>query len=195
MNLSEWARGRSQGLLELAARRLHRLGVSPDALTWLGFLGMCLAGAVAALGRLPLAGLVVALSASLDALDGSLARLSGRASRRGAFLDSVLDRLAEVAVYLGLLLHLLSSGAAPLLPVLAFLTVSGSLLVSYTRARAEGLGLECRVGLFTRLERVVVLVAGLLLGQLGWMLALLAVMTHVTAAQRMWHVWRLTGRS
>lgn len=190
MNLSEWARGRSQGLVQPLGQGLHRLGVSPNALTVTGLVGMALAGVLVAVGALLWGGLVVALASSLDALDGAVARAAGRVSRWGAFLDSTLDRLAEVAVHLGLLVYVLSfeSGAWP--AVLVLLALSGSLLVSYARARAEGLGLECKVGLFTRLERVVVLILGLVLGQVVGMLLLLALMTHVTALQRFAHVWR-----
>jgi CDP-diacylglycerol--glycerol-3-phosphate 3-phosphatidyltransferase len=137
------------------------------------------------------AGVLIVVVGLFDALDGALARSTGQTSRFGAFLDSTLDRFAEIALYLGLL-YLYR--ADPLATVLVYLSITGSLMVSYTRARAEGLGLECKVGFFTRLERLGVLVLGLLLERTILALLVLAVFSNLTALQRMWHVWRVTTR-
>jgi CDP-diacylglycerol--glycerol-3-phosphate 3-phosphatidyltransferase len=143
------------------------------------------------LGHERLAGLLLIPVALLDALDGALARLTGKATRFGAFFDSTLDRFAEIALYLGLLY--LYRGST-LETVLIYLTITGSLMVSYTRARAEGLGLECKVGLFTRLERLAVLTLGLLLEQTLIALIILAIFSNLTVLQRVWHVRKVTAK-
>jgi CDP-diacylglycerol--glycerol-3-phosphate 3-phosphatidyltransferase len=125
----------------------------------------------------------------LDAVDGALARVTDRATRFGAFLDSTLDRFGEIALYLGLLYLYRGS---PLETLLIYLTITGSLMVSYTRARAEGLGIECKVGWFGRFERLAVLVVGLVLEQVLIALVILAVFSNLTALQRIWHVRRVT---
>jgi CDP-diacylglycerol--glycerol-3-phosphate 3-phosphatidyltransferase len=146
---------------------------------------------VLALGRQWVGALLIVLAGGFDALDGALARLSGQTSAFGAFLDSTLDRVAEAAIYGGLLFFYVRGGAW-LEPVMIYVTVVGSFLVSYTRARAEGLGIECKGGLLTRLERLVILVIALIIGQIPIALVLLAVLTNVTALQRAVHVWRAT---
>jgi CDP-diacylglycerol--glycerol-3-phosphate 3-phosphatidyltransferase len=146
---------------------------------------------VLGLGHERLAGLLLIPVALFDSLDGALARLTGKATPFGAFFDSTLDRFAEIALYLGLLY--LYRGAT-LETVLIYLAITGSLMVSYTRARAEGLGLECKVGLFTRLERLAVLTLGLLLEQTLIALIILAIFSNLTVLQRVWHVKRLTAK-
>jgi len=140
---------------------------------------------VLALGHQRLAGLLIIFVGLFDALDGALARMTGKASAFGAFLDSTLDRFAEIALYLGLLYLYRGDTLAT---VLVYLTITGSLMVSYTRARAEGLGLDCKVGLFTRLERLAVLIVGLILERTLWALVVLAIFSNLTVLQRMWHV-------
>ena len=143
--IEDWLRGRTNGVLMRVAGIIAWTGVTPNALTVLGFLGMVVAGVLCARGSFFFAGIVVAASCAFDALDGALARASGAASVFGAFLDSFLDRYAEAAVYAGLLVHY--AGAGPTWGVwAAFAAAIGSLMVSYARARAEGLGVACRVG-------------------------------------------------
>jgi len=146
---------------------------------------------VLALGHQRVAGLLLIPVALFDALDGALARLTDKATPFGAFFDSTLDRIAEIALYLGLLY--LYRGLT-LESVLVYLTITGSLMVSYTRARAEGLGVQCKVGLFTRLERLVVLVVGLLLEQTLLALIVLAIFSNLTVLQRVWHVRQATSK-
>jgi phosphatidylglycerophosphate synthase len=174
----------------LVVRPLSRTGISPNALTVCGFVAMLAVAWILASGHERIAGLLVILVGLFDALDGALARLTGKTSAFGAFLDSTLDRFSEIALYLGLL-YLYRGDTLP--TVLVYLAITGSLMVSYTRARAEGLGLECKVGLFTRLERLAVLVVGLILERTLWALVFLAVLSNLTALQRMWHVWRTTA--
>ncbi len=181
------------------ARALGRLGLTPNALTILGSLLTASVGLLAAQGWFLWAGLGLWLFSLTDTLDGALARATGRVSTFGAFLDSVCDRYAEAAVFLGLIWWYQANGDA-LGVALAYLAIVGSLMVSYARARAEGVGLQAaEVGWFQRPERVVALGVGLLAAAaaplaLLLVLGLLAVMTHVTVLQRVRHVARLTSK-
>jgi CDP-diacylglycerol--glycerol-3-phosphate 3-phosphatidyltransferase len=187
----EWLRDRTRWLVNPTARAISRAGVSPNLLTTLGLAVNVVAALLVSQGHFGSGGLVALVASLFDALDGALARSSGKGSPFGAFLDSTLDRFSEAVVYLGLLLHYAQDGHQMEL-ALVYVTVVGSLMVSYARARAEGLGLQCKVGLLTRPERVCLLVAGLVLGIMPWMLWVLAVLTNVTVVQRMVHVWRST---
>jgi phosphatidylglycerophosphate synthase len=166
---------------------LHRLRVSPDHLTFAGIVFGGLAGLAFARGRLVLAGIFLILAGVSDMLDGSLARASGEASPFGSYIDSVADRFTEALIFTGIAWHL--RGRTELLLVLAAL--AGSFLVSYTKARAEALGVGCEVGLMERPERIIVLVAGALLDQLVPALWVLAVLTMLTAGQRVLHVRKM----
>ncbi len=179
----------TRSLLESIVRPLARTGVSPNVLTLCGFLAMLPVAYVLALGHERVAGLLIIFVGLFDALDGTLARMTGKVTPFGAFFDSTLDRFSEIALYLGLLY--LYRGAT-LETVLIYLTITGSLMVSYTRARAEGLGVECKVGFFSRLERMAVLVVGLILEQTLLALIVLAIFSNLTALQRIWHVRRAT---
>lgn len=189
--ISDWLRRWSRRIVEPIAGGLHRLGVTPNALTVLGFLLNGINAWLLATGRFPLAGVLILAFSGLDALDGTLARLSGQATRFGAFLDSVLDRYSEAVIFFGLVVWFARTGQQEGL-FLAYAAIIGSQLVSYTRARAEGLGLDCKVGWFSRVERVIALSLGLIVGWVRPVLWLLAVLTNLTAAQRMLHVYRLT---
>ncbi len=184
-------RRRTKGLLEHIASPLARVGVSPNLLTLSGLLATFVIAGLLGLGHERLAGLLLIPVALFDALDGALARLTGKATRFGAFFDSTLDRFAEIALYLGLLYLYRGSTLETLL---IYLAITGSLMVSYARARAEGLGLDCKVGLFTRLERLAVLTLGLLFEQTLIALIILAVFSNLTVLQRMWHVRKVTAK-
>lgn len=189
--LSEWMRNHTRWLVTPVARFLSRTRISPNMLTLLGVLLNVAVGAVLATGRLRLGGFLVIIAGAFDALDGALARASGRTTRFGAFFDSVMDRFSEAAVFGGLLLHALQRGERTDV-ILIYAAIVGSLLVSYARARAEGIGVACKGGWFTRFERVTVLVIGLLLGQLRLALWVLAIFANLTALQRVYLVWRDT---
>jgi CDP-diacylglycerol---glycerol-3-phosphate 3-phosphatidyltransferase len=168
-------------------RVLARMGLTPNMLTVTGFLLNAGVGLVIALGQPQLAGVLLILTSGFDLLDGALAKATGKGSKFGAFLDSTLDRYSEAIVLLGLLW--LSVQRTQTLDIyLVYIVVVGSLLVSYTRARAEGLGLECRVGLLGRPERIAVLCVGLIFNWVTVALVILAVFSHVTALQRIVHV-------
>lgn len=186
--LTEWLRGRTRGVVDGIAGVLNQLGLTPNALTLIGVFFMAGIGLVLAQGRFAVGGLLLMLAAAFDALDGGLARLTNRVTTFGAFLDSTTDRWAEAALYGGLLWWYMGQGAQ-LETMLVYAAIIGSLMVSYTRARAEGLGVECKGGLFTRFERIAVLVLGLLFNQMLIALVLLALLSNLTALQRIWHVW------
>ncbi len=187
--LSEQARRLTQVIVDPVADVLARLGFTPNTLTLLGFLMNVAVAVVLSQGQMRWGGVAFFLAGSLDGLDGTLARKLGQVSRFGAFLDSTLDRLSEAAVFLGLLVWYTGRGANQEI-VLIYATIVGSLMVSYSRARAEGLGMDCKVGLLTRMERAVVLLVGLLLDQVTITLWVMAILSNFTALQRMFYVWR-----
>ncbi|MAG36949.1 MAG: CDP-diacylglycerol--glycerol-3-phosphate 3-phosphatidyltransferase [Dehalococcoidia bacterium] len=179
---------------EQAVGPLTRQGVSPNQLTVAGLLLNAGAGAIMARGWLPLGGVAVLGASAFDLFDGALARVAGQKTRFGAFFDSTLDRYSESLLFFGLLVWFARTGRWPG-AILCYLSLLGSLMVSYARARAEGLGLDCEVGWFQRPERMVVLGGGLLLPSPGPMVSLtiLAALSQVTVIQRMIHVYRLTA--
>jgi len=142
---------------------------------------------ILAQGYFLVGGILLAAAAAFDALDGSLARLTNSVTKFGAFLDSTTDRWAEAFVYGGLIWWFMENGLRVEL-MLTYAAIIGSLMVSYTRARAEGLGIDCKVGLFTRFERIAVLGIGLLFNQMYIALILLALLSNFTAIQRIVHV-------
>ena len=191
--LSEKLRAWTLPLRSALARIIGRWGISPNALTVFGYgLHLPVMWAVAT-GKFAIGGVLLAFASAFDALDGSVAREMGCVTRFGAFLDSVLDRFSEATVLLGLLLYFVQHGGR-IEPVLIYTAMVGSIMVSYTRARAEGLGVECKEGLVTRFERVILLVVGLLIGWLRPMLWVLAILTTFTAVQRVYTVWRKAPR-
>lgn len=168
---------------------LARLGFTPNALTVVGLLAALLAGVLAGRGQYFWTGVVLLVGVPLDAMDGAVARLTGRVSRGGALLDSTLDRFGEAAVLCGLAWHLMQTGD-DLSALVAMVALFGSVMVSYLRARSEGLGFDNKVGLLTRVERTVVMLLALLSGYVVVGLWVLAVFTHVTVAQRLFHALR-----
>ncbi len=181
------------------ARVVARTGITPNGVTALGFLGNCAAAALVGLGLLPIAGIVMLIGSGLDLIDGALARATGRATPFGAVFDAVLDRYSEAVVLLGLLIYFADRDGYVQVG-LVFAALTGSVLVSYVRARAEVMGYMLREGLFTRAERVLLTAAALILAA-WWPVALtialwvLAVVSNVTALQRLYHVWRAVRRS
>ncbi len=193
LTLTDRARQCLGGAADAIAALLARLGFMPNTLTLIGFLMNVAVAVILSQGEMRWGAVAFFLACAFDGLDGALARRLNRVSRFGAFLDSTMDRLSEAAVFLGLLVWYTGRGAKQEI-VLIYATIVGSLMVSYSRARAEGLGMDCRVGLLTRMERAVVLCVGLLLNQVTIMLWLMAVLTNFTAVQRMVYVWRSSER-
>lgn len=189
--ISDLVRKWAKGVVMPLARLIGRTGIPPNTLTVMGFALNGVAAYVLAVGHERVGGLLVLLAGAFDAIDGALARTTGSVSPFGAFLDSTLDRFSEAALCFGLLVLYVQRGAWKEV-LLIYATIVGSLMVSYARARAEGLGIECKVGLFTRFERVVVLALGLIFRQPLIALWILAIGSNLTALQRMYHVWRVT---
>jgi CDP-diacylglycerol--glycerol-3-phosphate 3-phosphatidyltransferase len=176
-------------------RLLSRTPLTPNAITWLGFCLTIIAGALIVTGHLLAAGVVVLVAGFFDMLDGALARVTERITRFGAILDSTLDRLSEAVLLLSLLAVFVREQqfASSLLVGIALL---GSLMVSYIRARMEGLGIECKAGLFTRPERVIILALALMLSQFDHALivalGLISILSFYTVVERLVYAWRQT---
>jgi CDP-diacylglycerol--glycerol-3-phosphate 3-phosphatidyltransferase len=175
-------------------------GVHPNLITTSGFAVTILAGLMYGIDHVRTAGFFVLLGGAHDIFDGRVARLSGLQSKFGAFYDSVLDRISEVTIYIGLIslynqyeMSLLNIGMIYMIA----LAMAGSLMVSYSRARAETLGLDCSVGLMQRAERVILLGMGSLIFGLSWdglvlsaIIVIFAVLTNTTAIHRILWVHR-----
>lgn len=173
-------------------RVLARLGVRPNQITVAGTL-ICLASPVLVLAERPvLAGVVWLVGCTLDLVDGALARNQAQVTAGGAFLDSTLDRITEGALFAAIAYHFAQAGDA-LAAALTALALLGALLVSYTRARAESLGANCKVGIITRAERVVLLGLGLCFGLMEPVVYLLVALTGISVAQRVHHSLRELG--
>lgn len=184
---------------------LIRRRVDPNVVTTIGFLVTISAGIAFFMGHVRIAGLLVLIGGVIDIIDGQVARGTGMASVFGSFYDSTLDRVSEIVVFLGIF-SLYGGGHPdfdyPWMVYTVALAMAGSLMVSYTRARAEALGMDCKVGLMQRLERVVLIGGAALLfgGAFGgavltWVLILMAVLTNFTAFQRIVWVYRHTSRA
>ncbi len=197
---------RARYVITLLIQPLARLGVSPNLLTSIGLLLSMVTALVIAQGYMVVGGLLVVFAGIFDMFDGALARVRNAATTFGAFLDSTLDRYSESIILFGLLWYTLQHpGLQDLLwpapheqiwmITFIFVSVVGSLMVSYTKARAEGLGIECKSGLLARPERVIILAIGLLSNTGIWALAILAVFSNITALERMIAVWRSTRQS
>ncbi|MHB8647196.1 MAG: CDP-alcohol phosphatidyltransferase family protein [Thermomicrobiales bacterium] len=180
--------------MDRVGRVLARTGLTPDLASLLGLVVNGAVAVVLASGRFGLGGLLLLIAAPFDMLDGALARATGTGSLFGAFLDSNLDRYSEVMLFFGLLWHVQHDPThATTRTLLLFGCATGSLLVSYARARAEALGFDNEVGILARPERVVGLGAFLLFGWTDVIFWVLTALTYVTAVQRLAHVW-LTWR-
>lgn len=175
---------RANALIDPVTRRLARAGVTPDAITYTGLFLSAAAAACLAGGMLRTAGVVWLIGSALDMLDGALARNTGAVNRKGAFLDSSLDRVAEGLLLTAAVYHFAGQGMALASAASAYALLA-SFMVSYTRARAEGLGAGCKSGLATRLERVILLGMGLLLGVFEIAIVVLAVLATITTVHRL----------
>jgi CDP-diacylglycerol--glycerol-3-phosphate 3-phosphatidyltransferase len=198
--LSERTKQAGRAVLQPVVRLALRLHLTANRVTVIGFLIVSVAAVLVGTGNLLLGAAVLTAGSLLDAVDGALARASGGTTPFGGFLDSTLDRAAEAALYAGVAAYYLGTADEPTWPVvLAFIALAGSFLVSYTRARAEGIGLSASVGLAPRLERLVLIIAGIALAGLGLQigltaaLAVIAVLSVTTTIQRIWHVQRLSA--
>lgn len=191
--LRERIEGPLRARLEPVVAWLAERGVTPNQVTLAALAISVLAALCIGAGWLRLGALVLIVGSLGDLLDGMLARSTGQVTPLGAFFDSTLDRIGEGAV-LAAVAYRFALADRPLLVVLVVLALLGSLLVSYTRARAEALGVDCKVGLMSRAERLVLIIAGLLLGLLGPAIVLMAALSLYTVAERMAHVRDALGK-
>lgn len=174
-------------VLDPAGGFLNRLGFKPNTITLVGLVGNIVGAVLIARGEIVWGGLLVVLMGPIDALDGTMARLRGKPTDFGAFIDSVSDRYSELVIYGGLIIHFTRVNSA-LGIFLTFAAAAGSVLVSYSKARAETLGFDAKIGILTRVERYLVLAPGLLFNIPLVALWIIAILANVTAVQRIWCV-------
>lgn len=168
---------------------LSKTGITPNQVTVLGLFVNCIVAWLIAAGRVNYlsAGILIWAAGFFDALDGSVARLTGRVTAFGDFFDSVLDRYSDSVIYIGILIYFMGTGRTDIV-ILAVIAIVGSLLVSYVRAKAESLDRECEVGLLPRTARVLILGASFCVNQVFWGLLVIALLSHITVLQRIFHV-------
>jgi CDP-diacylglycerol--glycerol-3-phosphate 3-phosphatidyltransferase len=197
--LPAWLKSAARGLLSPVVRLAIALHLTPNTITVIG-LGITIVAAIlVATGYLLIGAILLTAGSVLDAVDGALARATGGETAFGGFLDSTLDRAGEAILYIGVGTWIVLNVSDPVLPLVALMVaMAGSFLVSYSHARAQGIGLAADVGLAPRTERLILVIVGVFLAGLGvtvgliGILVILAVLTIVTVIQRILHVWRLS---
>ncbi len=193
MNLTNIRRNLAYRITDPLVEVVSKSGITPNVLTLINLALNIVAAYVIATSHFLLGGVLVLVSGLFDLLDGALARFTNQSTKFGAILDSTVDRISEAAILSGLLIWYIPRGAS-LEIVLIFAALIGSFLVSYIRARAEGVGWQCQVGLFTRAERVIVLAIGLLINQVFIALCVLVVFVFITVVQRLGYLWKQAKR-
>lgn len=198
--LPAWVKEGGRAVLAPVVRLAIALHLTPNTITVIGLGITIVASVLVALDWLLLGAAILTAGSLLDAVDGALARAQGTGTAFGGFLDSTLDRAGEAILFIGVGTWLLRTQADPTLPMLGLMiALSGSFLVSYTHARAEGIGLAASIGLAPRTERLVLMIAGIALAGLGLTVGLIgvvlviAILTVITVGQRIRHVWRLSA--
>ena len=189
ISLTDRLRALFKWVLDPIGAFLNRLGLTPNTITMLGLAGNIIAAFFLARGDMLWGGLIVLVMWPVDALDGTMARLRGEPTDFGGFVDSVTDRYSELVIYAGLLYYFLGQDN-PLASMLVFAAASGSILVSYTRARAESLDFDAKIGALTRVERYLVLAPSLVFNIPIIAMWIIAVLANFTALQRIWYVRR-----
>ncbi|GAB4529346.1 MAG: CDP-alcohol phosphatidyltransferase family protein [Anaerolineales bacterium] len=189
MTFTDFMRTRFKGVLDPLGACFNRLGIMPNTMTILGLVGNAIGALFLGRGQMLVGGLFVLAMGPIDALDGTMARLRGEPSDFGAFVDSVTDRYSELVILGGLLAYYTLQGHFTGV-LLAYLAAAGSVLVSYTRARAQSLGKESKVGILTRMERYLVLAPSLIFNVPLIGLGIIAVFSNITALQRIFDVRR-----
>ncbi len=190
VTLSDRLRALTGGFVARIGTAIHRAGIHPDLVTIVGLAIVAVAAIIIGRGELQVGGLILLFSLPLDAVDGAVARAMGRKGRFGEMLDSTLDRYADGFIFAGLSYHFAVGDRFDYL-ALTLAALIGSFVISYARARADGVDVVVKIGLFTRFERVVVILLLLLIPallEIGiWVLAIGA---NFTALQRLWYVYR-----
>lgn len=187
LTFTDQMRKRFKRTLDRIGTLLNRTGLTPNTMTIIGLIGNTVGAFFLAQGQMTIGGIIILLMGPVDALDGTMARLRGEPSEFGAFVDSVTDRYSELVIFGALLYYYLTQGDV-LYAVLAYLAAAGAVLVSYTRARAQSLGFETKVGILTRFERYLVLAPALVFNIPQVALWILALLGNLTALQRIWDV-------
>lgn len=188
--LSNTMRALTSGLMNKLGIAIHHMGIHPDTITILGLILVALGAFLVAQGQMQQAAIVLLVALPFDALDGAVARAMQRTGKFGAMLDSTLDRYADGFIFAALSYYFAVHDRFDMM-LLAQAALIGSLLVSYIRGRAGGLRVDCEVGFFTRLERIVVILVMLSIPfLLDWGVLLLAIGTNLTAMQRLWYVYQ-----
>ena len=192
--MTSWQSYRSQARNVLAsyverptALLLEKAGLSPNKLTAIGLLFSVATAYFLSIGQFVSGAILLLVASSLDMADGALARLRNKATATGALLDSTADRISEAVVFLGLLVFYVKPISEIHISMI-FLALFGSFMVSYLRARGEGLGVDCKIGVMTRPERVIVLAAGLMVHQTAIALSIIIVLSVLTSIHRFWHI-------
>lgn len=173
---------------------LHKIGVTPNLITWLGFLLLLPAVYFLAVGHFVTAALIIIFASLFDMLDGALARKMGKITKFGGFLDSTVDRFSEGVLFLGILTFYSGTKFNFSGIILSYITLLFSFLVSYIRARASGLKINCEIGIFTRPERLIALIIGLLINRVIEIMILISFFSLITVLQRMWLVYKETKK-
>ena len=184
---TDWVRQIFSFVLTPLAEYIVKIGIHPNVLTFSGLVGNMIGAYFLSQGNFLWGGIIILVMGPIDALDGATARAKGVITPWGAFVDSTSDRWSESVIMLGLLVHYATTNAAQS-TVLVLLALVGSLMVSYTRARAEALGFKANVGVMTRLERYLVLAPALLFNHPEIALWIIAPLANITAVQRILHV-------
>ncbi len=193
LTLNEAIKNAAQPLLLPIVKILASWGVHPNTVTITCLVGFIISSVFIAFGNLLLGGIALLLFSPLDAIDGLLARYSKKVTSFGAFLDSTLDRYGEIFLFLAFTYYFLLQKSFYGV-ILSFLAITGSFMVSYTRARAEGIGSECKIGFLTRFERVLLLIIALVFNICIPLLIFIAIFTHFTALQRIIYVYKFYRR-
>jgi len=186
-SFTDFMRDTFKGILDPIGAFLNRIGLKPNTVTISGLVGHAAAAYLVARGHITWGGILILVMAPVDALDGTMARLRGEPTAFGAFVDSVVDRYSELVIFGGMLFYFMTQ-QNQLGAMLVYLAAAGSVLVSYTRARAEGLGLDCKVGILTRLERYFILVPALIFNIPMIGAGIIALLANFTALQRILYV-------
>jgi len=176
-----------KNVIDPIARGLLRVGITPNTITAIGFLLSTVAAVFASQGKFTIAGLILLIAAPLDVVDGSMARLIGIPTQYGSLIDSVTDRYSELVVFGGMMFYFINTQNT-LAAMLVYIAAAGSVLVSYVKARAEGLNLSAKVGLLTRVERLIILIICLIFNIPTVALWIIAVLANYTAIQRLLYV-------
>ena len=192
VTFTDMLRARFKGFLDPVGAFFNRIGLMPNTMTILGFVGNMVGAYFIFLGNFPWGGILILLMGPVDALDGTMARLRGEDGAFGAFVDSVTDRYSELVIMGALLLHYSLAGDTVGV-VLSYLAAAGSVLVSYTRARAQSLGIDTKIGILTRVERYLVIAPSLIFSFISPVIPLvgvgiIALFSNITAIQRIYDV-------